>query len=67
MHLSAAISMELLAIYSALILVCFKSALAEHYAKFPPLPIPITSSIYITFPVPSISTMRSLSIIINVA
>jgi hypothetical protein len=67
MHFSAAIFIEYLAIYYADRLVCSKRARAAHSANCPPLPIPITSSIYNTFPVPSSSTIRFLSITNNVA
>ncbi len=53
MHFSAAIFIEARAISSAYICVCLSKALAAHYAKKPPLPTPITSSISITLPVPS--------------
>lgn len=52
-HLSAAIFIDFKAISSPDKVVFSIRALAEHSANYPPLPIPIKSSISKTFPVPS--------------
>ncbi len=52
-HLSAAIFIDSKAICSALSCEWDNNALAAHYANCPPDPIPITSLIYKTLPVPS--------------
>ena len=53
MHLSDAIFIDYLAIYYPVICVWARSALAAHSAYNPPLPMPMTSSISKTLPVPS--------------
>lgn len=66
-HLLAAIFIDSKAICYAVIWVWESSARAAHSANCPPDPTPIVSLIYRTFPVPSNSTIRFLSITIRVA
>ena len=68
MQRSAAIFIDFSAISSASNSVCSKSALAADKANSPPEPIPSTPpGISITFPVPSNSIIRSLSMTIKLA